>query len=88
MKEHCSAMEKEPGNVDIITLAMNMFSQGVDPELDFSNMSDICEVYERVTRMHVSPRQPYAGELVFTAFSGSHQDAICKRYGMERRSAV
>ncbi|WP_178007833.1 2-isopropylmalate synthase [Mediterraneibacter sp.] len=66
------------GNVDIITLAMNMFSQGVDPKLDFSNMSDICEVYERVTRMHVSPRQPYAGELVFTAFSGSHQDAIAK----------
>ena len=66
------------GNVDIITLAMNMFSQGVDPGLDFSNMSDICEVYERVTRMKVSPRQPYAGELVFTAFSGSHQDAIAK----------
>ena len=65
-------------NVDIITLAMNMFSQGVDPGLDFSNMSDICEVYERVTRMKVSPRQPYAGELVFTAFSGSHQDAIAK----------
>ena len=66
------------GNVDVITLAMNMFSQGVDPGLDFSNMSDICEVYERVTRMKVSPRQPYAGELVFTAFSGSHQDAIAK----------
>lgn len=66
------------GNVDIITLAMNMFSQGVDPELDFSNMSDIVEVYERVTRMKVFPRQPYAGELVFTAFSGSHQDAIAK----------
>ena len=66
------------GNVDIITLAMNMFSQGVDPKLDFSNMSDICEVYERVTRMKVSPRQPYAGELVFTAFSGSHQDAMAK----------
>ena len=66
------------GNVDIITLAMNMFSQGVNPELDFSNMSDICEIYERVTRMKVSPRQPYAGELVFTAFSGSHQDAIAK----------
>ena len=66
------------GNVDIITLAMNMFSQGVNPELDFSNMSDICEVYERVTRMKVSPRQPYAGDLVFTAFSGSHQDAIAK----------
>lgn len=66
------------GNVDIITLAMNMFSHGVDPKLDFSNMPSICEVYERLTRMKVSPRQPYAGELVFTAFSGSHQDAIAK----------
>ena len=66
------------GNVDIITLAMNMFSQGVNPNLDFSNMSEIGEVYERVTRMKVSPRQPYAGDLVFTAFSGSHQDAIAK----------
>ena len=66
------------GNVDIITLAMNMFSQGVNPNLDFSNMSEICEVYERVTRMKVSPRQPYAGDLVFTAFSGPHQDAIAK----------
>ncbi len=66
------------GNVDIITLAMNMFSHGVDPKLDFSNMPQICELYERVTRMQVSPRQPYAGDLVFTAFSGSHQDAIAK----------
>lgn len=66
------------GNVDIITLAMNMFSHGVDPKLDFSNMPEIVELYERVTRMKVSPRQPYAGELVFTAFSGSHQDAIAK----------
>lgn len=66
------------GNVDIVTLAMNMFSHGVDPKLDFSNMSRIAEVYERCTRMQVSPRQPYAGELVFTAFSGSHQDAIAK----------
>ena len=73
------------GNVDIITLAMNMFSQGVNPNLDFSNMSEICEVYERVTRMKVSPRQPYAGDLVFTAFSGSHQDAIAK--GMAWREA-
>ena len=72
------------GNVDIITLAMNMFSQGVNPNLDFSNMSEICEVYERVTRMKVSPRQPYAGDLVFTAFSGSHQDAIAK--GMKYRA--
>ena len=66
------------GNVDIVTLAMNMFSHGVDPKLDFSDMSRIAEVYERCTRMQVSPRQPYAGELVFTAFSGSHQDAIAK----------
>ena len=66
------------GNVDIITLAMNMFSHGVNPELDFSNMAEICKVYERLTRMQVSPRQPYAGDLVFTAFSGSHQDAIAK----------
>ena len=66
------------GNVDIITLAMNLFSHGVDPKLDFSDMHEICEIYERLTRMEVSPRQPYAGELVFTAFSGSHQDAIAK----------
>lgn len=66
------------GNVDIITLAMNLFSHGVNPQLDFSNMSEISKTYERLTRMKVSPRQPYAGELVFTAFSGSHQDAIAK----------
>lgn len=66
------------GNVDIITLAMNLFSHGVDPKLDFSDMPEICKVYERLTRMTVSDRQPYAGSLVFTAFSGSHQDAIAK----------
>ncbi len=66
------------GNVDIITLAMNMYSQGVEPELDFSNMPEIVEVYERVTRMHVYERSPYSGQLVFAAFSGSHQDAIAK----------
>ncbi len=66
------------GNVDIITLAMNMFSHGVNPGLDFSNMPKIKEIYERLTRMTVGPRQPYAGDLVFTAFSGSHQDAIAK----------
>ena len=65
------------GNVDAITLAMNMYSHGVDPHLDFSNMPAICEVYERVTRMHVYERTPYAGALVFAAFSG-HQDAIAK----------
>ncbi len=66
------------GNVDIVTLAMNMFSHGVDPELDFSNMTEIREKYENFTRMHVHDRQPYSGDLVFTAFSGSHQDAIAK----------
>ncbi len=66
------------GNVDIVTLAMNMFALGVDPELDFTNMPELVEMYERVTRMKVHDRQPYAGALVFTAFSGSHQDAIAK----------
>jgi 2-isopropylmalate synthase len=66
------------GNVDIVTLALNMYSQGVNPMLDFSNLPHICEVYERLTGMHINPRQPYSGELVFTAFSGSHQDAISK----------
>lgn len=66
------------GNVDVITLALNMWTQGVDPELDFHNINKIKEVYERCTKMQVPPRHPYAGELVFTAFSGSHQDAINK----------
>ena len=66
------------GNVDIITLGMNMYSPGVDPGLDFSNMKKIRETYERLTRMQVYDRQPYSGDLVFTAFSGSHQDAIAK----------
>ena len=71
------------GNVDIVTVAMNMFSHGVDPKLDFSNMMEIREKYERFTRMRVHERQPYSGDLVFTAFSGSHQDAIAK--GMQWR---
>ena len=71
------------GNADIVTLALNMYAQGVDPELDLSNMPKIAELYERVTRMHVYDRQPYAGKLVFAAFSGSHQDAIAK--GMKWR---
>lgn len=66
------------GNVDVVTLALNMWTQGVDPKLDFHNINAIKEVYERCTKMQVPPRQPYAGELVFTAFSGSHQDAINK----------
>ena len=72
------------GNVDIVTLALNMFSHGVDPGLDFSNLPAIREVYERLTRMHVYERSPYAGDLVFSAFSGSHQDAIAK--GMNWRT--
>lgn len=71
------------GNVDIIILAMNMFAHGVDPKLDFSNLPEITEAYERLTRMHVYERQPYSGALVFAAFSGSHQDAIAK--GMKWR---
>lgn len=71
------------GNVDIVTLALNMYSQGVEPELDFSDLPAIIELYEKVTRMHVYERQPYSGKLVFAAFSGSHQDAIAK--GMKWR---
>lgn len=66
------------GNVDIVTLAMNLYSHGVDPQLDFSNLPEIREKYETFTRMKVGERQPYAGDLVFSAFSGSHQDAISK----------
>ncbi|MCR5624462.1 MAG: 2-isopropylmalate synthase [Lachnospiraceae bacterium] len=66
------------GNLDILTTAMNLYAYGIDPELDFSDMNEIYDTYERLTQMQVSMRQPYAGELVFTAFSGSHQDAIAK----------
>ena len=66
------------GNVDIVTLAMNMYAHGVDPKLDFSDMPSIVHLYEKCTRMHVYERTPYAGALVFAAFSGSHQDAIAK----------
>ena len=78
------------GNVDIVTLALNMYSQGVDPKLDFSDLPSITEVYERVTRMKVSERQPYSGQLVFAAFSGSHQDAIAKgmKYRVERNTGT
>ena len=71
------------GNVDIVTLAMNMYSHGVDPQLDFSDMPHLVDVYEECTRMQVYDRSPYAGALVFAAFSGSHQDAIAK--GMKYR---
>lgn len=79
----CFGNGERTGNVDIVTLAMNMFSQGVDPQLDFSDMPALVEIYERVTRMKVYERSPYAGRLVFAAFSGSHQDAIAK--GMKWR---
>ncbi len=72
------------GNADIVTLGMNLYAQGVDPELDFSNMNVIQEIYESCTGMEVNERQPYAGKLVFAAFSGSHQDAIAK--GMKFRA--
>lgn len=71
------------GNVDIVTLAMNMYSQGINPELNFENMPYICEKYEEFTKLRIPERQPYAGSLVFAAFSGSHQDAIAK--GMKWR---
>ncbi|MDP4591334.1 MAG: 2-isopropylmalate synthase [Opitutales bacterium] len=74
------------GNLDIVTVALNMFSHGIDPHLDFRNLGAIREVYERVTRMSVHDRHPYGGDLVFTAFSGSHQDAIKK--GMDRRGKI
>jgi len=68
------------GNLDIVTVALNLYTHGISPGLDFSDLNDIREVYERTTRMEVPQRQPYAGELVFTAFSGSHQDAIKKSW--------
>lgn len=69
------------GNADIMTVAMNLFTQGVDPMLDFTKIDEVVEIYESTTKMNVHPRHPYAGQLVYTAFSGSHQDAI--RKGME-----
>jgi 2-isopropylmalate synthase len=68
------------GNLDLVTAALNLYTHGIHPGLDFSNINEIREVYERTTRLEVPPRHPYAGELVFTAFSGSHQDAIKKSW--------
>ena len=78
------------GNVDILTVAYNMFSQGINPELNIENVREIAEVYERCTKMQIPPRHPYAGKLVFTAFSGSHQDAINKgvQAMKERKSEI
>lgn len=76
------------GNVDILTVAYNMFSQGVDPQLKLENINEIIEVYERCCKMKIDPRHPYAGQLVFTAFSGSHQDAINKgMHAMKERKS-
>ena len=71
------------GNLDIVTVALNMYSQGLHPNLNFKNLDHIREIYERTTGMTVHERHPYGGDLVFTAFSGSHQDAIKK--GMDLR---
>ena len=72
------------GNLDIVTVALNLYTHGIDPKLDFSDINGIRETYERCTRMEVHPRHPYAGELVFTAFSGSHQDAIKKSWPYQK----
>ena len=72
------------GNLDIVVVALNLYTHGIHPNLDFSNINEIREVYERCTRLEVPARQPYAGELVFTAFSGSHQDAINKSWAVQK----
>jgi 2-isopropylmalate synthase len=76
------------GNLDVVTVALNLYTQGVDPQLDFSDLPAIREVYERCTRMGVHERHPYAGDLVFTAFSGSHQDAIAKGFKAQDPNAA
>jgi 2-isopropylmalate synthase len=78
------------GNVDILNIAYNMFSQGINPELNIENINEIIEMYEKCTKMKIDPRHPYAGKLVFTAFSGSHQDAISKgvKAMMERHPEI
>jgi 2-isopropylmalate synthase len=72
------------GNLDIVTVALNLYTQGIDPGLDFSDLNAVRDLYERCTKLEVAPRQPYAGELVFTAFSGSHQDAIKKSLAQQK----
>jgi 2-isopropylmalate synthase len=75
------------GNLDIVTVALNLYTQGIRPGLDFGDLNAVRDVYERTTRLEVPPRQPYAGELVFTAFSGSHQDAIKKSWAAQQPGA-
>ncbi len=72
------------GNVDLVTLALNLYTQGVDPELDFSNINEVARTAEECTQLPVHPRHPYVGDLVFTAFSGSHQDAIKKGFAVQK----
>lgn len=76
------------GNVDLVTLALNLFTQGIDPQLDLHGLNHIKQIFERTTRMHVYERQPYSGELVFTAFSGTHQDAIKKGFDLQRETSA
>jgi len=76
------------GNVDLVTLALNLYSQGVDPQLDFSDINRIARTVEHCTQLPVAPRHPYAGDLVFTAFSGSHQDAIKKGFAAQQQKAI
>lgn len=76
------------GNVDLVTLALNLYSQGVHPGLDFSDIDKVRKLHEECTQLPVHPRHPYAGELVFTAFSGSHQDAIKKGFAVQKKNAV
>jgi 2-isopropylmalate synthase len=75
------------GNLDLVTVALNFYTQGIHPGLDFSDINHVRDVYERCTKLEVPPRQPYAGELVFTAFSGSHQDAIKKSWAVQKPGA-
>jgi 2-isopropylmalate synthase len=75
------------GNVDLVTLALNLYTQGIDPQLDFSDIDAVRRVVERCNAIDVHPRHPYAGDLVFTAFSGSHQDAIRKGFAQQANDA-
>ena len=75
------------GNLDLVTVALNFYTQGIHPGLDFSDINHVRDVYERCTKLEIPPRQPYAGELVFTAFSGSHQDAIKKSWAVQKSGA-
>ncbi|MBS1209213.1 MAG: leuA, partial [Proteobacteria bacterium] len=76
------------GNVDLVTLALNLYTQGIDPGLDFSHINDVARIVEECTGLPIHPRHPYVGDLVFTAFSGSHQDAIKKGFAVQHADAI